>query len=136
MSREWCCVLATAPTPPGRWKKNVWWVQANQKSIVRKLWLPVPLDPAPAHLGTQLAESEVAAGSAEILWRLHVPGVVVVPPQLTSIVARHIKHEWAAEDRQDDGHQLVCQLKEYALRAELLVLPFQSESHWTRLALE
>ena len=71
---------------------------------MRELWLPVPLDSRPAHLGTQPAESEVAAGSAEILWRLRVPGVVVVPPHLTSFVAQHIRHEWAAEERQDEGH--------------------------------
>jgi hypothetical protein len=87
-------------------------------------------------MGTQLAESEVAVGSCEILWRLRVKGAVVVPPWLTSFVARHITQDWAVDDHRDEGHELVCQLKEYAARAQLLVMPFQSETHWTLLVLE
>ena len=81
------------------------------------MWLPVPLDEKPVAMYTQLAESEVAAGSCEILWRLCVEGAVLVPPCLTSFVARHIEQDWAADDRRDEGHEFVCQLKEYATRA-------------------
>ena len=104
--------------------------------MVRNVWMPVPLDEEKPQLGTLLAESEVAAGSCEILWRLCVQGAVVVPPWLSSFVARHVGHHWAAEDHREEGLQLVSQLKEYAARAELLVLPFQSETHWTLLALQ
>ena len=33
--RAWCCVLAKEPTPPGPWKNNLGWLQANHTSIVR-----------------------------------------------------------------------------------------------------
>jgi hypothetical protein len=145
---SWCCLVkgsgdggadnsgAAKPTPPMPWKKNTSWLQKEQKATVREVWLPVPLAEEPPQMGTQLAESELAVGSCEILWRLRVQGAVVVPPWLTSFVARHITQDWAANDRHEEGHQLVCQLKEYAARAELLVLPFQSETHWTLLVVQ
>ena len=134
---SWCCLLREPPpTPPRPWKKNTAWLKKSQKDTIKDVWLPVALDVKPVATGTQLAESEVAAGSCEILWRLCVEGAVVVPPCLTSMVARHIIHNWAADDRHNEGHELVCQLNEYAARAQLLVLPFQSETHWTLLVLE
>ena len=83
-----------------------------------------------------LSEAELAAGCAEILWRLRVSGVLVVPPYVGSFVARHIVHNWAAEEKHGEGEVLVKQLLEFARRARLLLLPIQSESHWTLLAVE
>ena len=97
---SWCCLLREPPpTPPRPWKKNTTWLKKHQKETIRRVWLPVPLDDKPVAMDTQLAESEVAAGSCEILWRLRVEGTVVVPPCLTSSVARHIAQDWAADDR-------------------------------------
>ena len=85
---------------------------------------------------TQLSESELAVSCAEILWRLCVSGVVVVPPFLGCFVACHVTGNWAAHDRRGEGEALVNQVVEFASRAHLLLLPFQSESHLTLLALE
>ena len=85
---------------------------------------------------TQLCEAEVAAGCAEIGWRLRVDGVVIVPPTLSSLVANHIARNWAAQEVNGEGDALTEKLMEHARRADLLVLPFQSENHWALLAIE
>ena len=133
--RAWCELLQSQPTPSLPWKKNVGWLQEGQKEAVNRVWLPVPLDTVVPTAATQLAESEVAAGCAEILWRLRVKGVVVAPPALTSMVARHVVNHWAAHDRRGEGEELVEELLHYGRRAHLLLLPILSESHWTLLAL-
>ena len=128
--------VARFPTPPGPWKKNVGWLLPKQKETLRELWLPVPLPDHAATLTTQLCEAEVAAGCAEIGWRLRVDGVVIVPPTLCSLVANHIARNWAAREVNGEGDALTEKLMELARRADLLVLPFQSENHWALLAIE
>ena len=147
VNRAWCRKLeqgdgeksgsvARFPTPPGPWKKNITWLLPKQIPMIRDFWLPVSLPKEEATLTTLLCEAEVAAGCAEIGWRLRVDGVVIVPPVLCTLVANHIARNWAAQEENGEGEALTEKLLQLARRADLLVLPFQSESHWALLAIE